>query len=99
MKGLNPGQPILTVTNLKRKFGERVILSDVTFSLHPGDRVGVLGVNGAGKSTLMKIVAGRDTEFDGVCTPAKGATVGYMSPEPEFDFPHRGAFSLYPNRN
>ncbi len=86
MKGLNPGQPILTVTNLKRKFGERSILANANFSLQPGDRVGVLGVNGAGKSSLMKIVAGRDREFEGVCAVAKGATVGYVAQEPELDF-------------
>jgi ATP-binding cassette ChvD family protein len=85
MKGLNPGQPILTVSKLKRKFGERLILSDVSFSLQPGDRVGVLGVNGAGKSSLMKIVAGRDAEFEGVCAVAKGASVGYVAQEPELD--------------
>ena len=85
MKGLKPGQPILTVTNLKRKFGDRLILSNVNFSLQPGDRVGVLGVNGAGKSSLMKIVAGHDPEFEGVCAPAKGATVGYVPQEPQLD--------------
>jgi len=85
MKGLKPGQPILTVTNLKRKFGERVVLKDITFSLQPGDRVGVLGVNGTGKSSLMKILAGRDPDFEGVCAFAKGATVGYVPQEPELD--------------
>ena len=85
MKGLKPGQPVLTVTDLKRKFGERTILNKVTFSLQPGDRVGVLGVNGAGKSTLMKILAGADPDFEGVCAFAKGATVGYVSQEPVLD--------------
>ncbi|MBW2391179.1 MAG: ATP-binding cassette domain-containing protein, partial [Deltaproteobacteria bacterium] len=85
MKGLKPGQPILTVSHLKRKFGERTILEDVSFSLQPGDRVGVLGVNGAGKSSLMRIVAGYDSEFSGVCAPAKGATVGYVPQEPFLD--------------
>jgi len=85
MKGLKPGQPILTVSHLKRKFGDRKILEDVSFSLLPGDRVGVLGVNGAGKSSLMRIVAGHDPEFEGVCTPAKGARVGYVPQEPILD--------------
>ena len=85
MKGLRPGQPILTVKNLKRKFGDRLILKDVSFSLQPGDRVGVLGVNGVGKSSLMKIVAGHDPEFEGVCARAKGATVGYVPQEPKLD--------------
>jgi sulfate-transporting ATPase len=85
MKGANPGQPILNVSHVKRRFGERLILDDVSFSLQYGDRVGVLGINGTGKSTLMRIVAGRDREFDGVVQLGSGATVGYVSQEPELD--------------
>ncbi|MEO1936739.1 MAG: energy-dependent translational throttle protein EttA, partial [Myxococcales bacterium] len=57
-----------------------------SFSLQPGDRVGVLGVNGVGKSTLMRILAGRDKEYEGKLHVARGATVGYVSQEPELDF-------------
>ena len=85
MKGLNAGQPILNVSHVRRKFGDRVILKDVSFSLSPGDRVGVLGVNGTGKSSLMKIVAGQDPEFDGQVLVAHGATVGYVPQEPVLD--------------
>ena len=83
---LNPGQPILTAKDLGRKFGERAILTGASFSLQPGDRVGVLGVNGVGKSTLMRILAGRDKEYEGKLHIARGATVGYVSQEPELDF-------------
>lgn len=86
MKGLNPGQPILTAKGVGRRFGDRSILKGASFSLMPGDRVGVLGVNGVGKSTLMRILAGRDTEYEGDLHIAKGATVGYVSQEPELDF-------------
>lgn len=86
MKGLNPGQPILIAKGLGRRFGDRSILKGASFSLMPGDRVGVLGVNGVGKSTLMRILAGRDTEYEGDFHIAKGATVGYVSQEPELDF-------------
>ena len=86
MIGLNPGQPILTAKGLGRKFGDRTILKDISFSLQPGDRVGVLGVNGVGKSTLMRILAGRDKEYEGHLHIARGATVGYVSQEPELDF-------------
>lgn len=86
MKGLKPGQPILMAKDLGRRFGERLILKGASFSLQPGDRVGVLGVNGVGKSTLMRILAGRDKEYEGQFHLAKGATVGYVSQEPELDF-------------
>ena len=86
MKGLNPGQPVLTAKGIRRRFGDRVILKDASFSLQPGDRVGVLGVNGSGKSTLMRILAGRDSEFEGKLHVARGASVGYVSQEPELDW-------------
>lgn len=85
MKGASASQPILNVSHVKKRFGERVILDDVSFSLQRGDRVGVLGINGTGKSTLMRIVAGRDEEFDGSVQLGSGATVGYVSQEPELD--------------
>ena len=79
------GQPIYTVKDVKRRFGDRWVLKEVTFSLYPGDRVGIVGVNGAGKSTLMKILAGADTDFEGKVIPAKGMTVGYVPQEPDLD--------------
>jgi energy-dependent translational throttle protein EttA len=85
MKGLKPGQPLFTIKNLKRKFGDRPILKDVTFSLYPGDRVGIVGVNGAGKSTLMKIMAGMDDGFEGIASPAKGMSAGYVGQEAVLD--------------
>ena len=85
MKGLKPGQPLYSMKNLRRKFGDRVVLKDVTFSLYPGDRIGIVGVNGAGKSTLMKILALQDQEFEGTAIPAKGLTVGYVAQEPALD--------------
>jgi sulfate-transporting ATPase len=86
MISLNPGQPILTAKDLGRKFGDRRILKGASFSLQPGDRVGVLGVNGVGKSTLMRILARRDEGYEGALHIARGATVGYVSQEPELDF-------------
>lgn len=62
---LKPGQPIYTINDLRRRFGDREVLRGLTFSLYPGDRVEVMGINGSGKSTLMKILAGEDKELRG----------------------------------
>ena len=59
------GQPILDVRKLCARYNERLVLEDVTFHLHVGERVAVVGPNGAGKSTLFKVVAG-------VLQPASG---------------------------
>ncbi|MBL4848628.1 MAG: energy-dependent translational throttle protein EttA [Planctomycetes bacterium] len=85
MKGLKPGQPIYSIKDVKRKFGDRQILKGATFSLYPGDHIGVVGVNGSGKSTLMKILAGKDLDYEGSIIPIKGLTVGYVPQEPDLD--------------
>ncbi|HZU99326.1 MAG TPA: ATP-binding cassette domain-containing protein, partial [Planctomycetota bacterium] len=81
---LKPGQPIYTINDLKRRFGDREVLRGITFSLYPGDRVGVIGVNGSGKSTLMKILAGEDKDYEAqICVPAKELTIGIVGQEPQ----------------
>ena len=49
---------MLEITGLRKKFGKREALKDVTFSLAPGEIYGLLGPNGAGKTTTLKILAG-----------------------------------------
>lgn len=51
-------QPILDVRRLSVVYGTLPVLDQLTFHLHPGERVAVVGPNGAGKSTLFKVVAG-----------------------------------------
>lgn len=63
----------------------REVLNNVTLAFLPGVKIGVLGYNGAGKSTLLKIMAGIETEFSGEAWAADGATVGYLSQEPQLD--------------
>src|SRR5579884_3050886 len=74
MKGLSKVYP-----------GGREVLKDIWLSFLPGAKIGVLGPNGSGKSTLMRIMAGIDKDFVGEAWAAEGATVGYLSQEPELD--------------
>ena len=48
----------LEVKNIKKSFGKREVLSDITFTAEGGEVVGILGENGCGKSTLLSVMAG-----------------------------------------
>src|SRR3989442_1152303 len=49
---------MLQVNNISLSYGPRLVLDDVSFTVAPGEKAGLIGVNGAGKSSLLKIVAG-----------------------------------------
>ena len=52
------GVPLLKMENIGKEFFGNRVLSDVSFSLMPGEIMGLVGENGAGKSTLMNILFG-----------------------------------------
>src|SRR5438874_1569965 len=57
---------MLQVNNISLAYGARLILDDVSFTVAPGEKAGLVGVNGAGKSSLLKIVAGIQEADSGV---------------------------------
>jgi ATPase subunit of ABC transporter with duplicated ATPase domains len=52
------GKDVVDLENVSVSYGDRSVLTDVTWRIAPGERTGILGVNGAGKSTLLSLVAG-----------------------------------------
>ena len=76
---------IFHLENLKKAYGTKVILDEINLSFLEGARIGVIGHNGSGKSTLLNLLAGVDKEYDGVCQPIDGLTIGYVPQEPELD--------------
>lgn len=77
--------PVLTATNLKHAFGLRIILDGVSFSIEPGERVGVVGRNGVGKSTFLKMLAGLMQPDSGDVALQRGARAGYLHQDPKLD--------------
>ncbi len=73
---------IFQLQDLQKFYGLREVLKGITLSFLEGAKIGMIGPNGAGKSTLMRIIAGEDSEFEGVAQPVGGISVGYLSQEP-----------------
>ncbi len=79
-------QFIYTMHRVEKFYGpEKHVLKNISLSFIPGAKIGVLGANGAGKSTLLKIMAGIEETSSGDVKLAPGATVGYLSQEPDLD--------------
>lgn len=70
--------PLLTIDNLVLGYGDDVVLDGVSLSLHPGDRIGLLGKNGAGKSTFLKGLTGALPALSGDRVTGAHLRIGYF---------------------
>ncbi len=71
---------MITVSDLELRAGARALLSNVTFRVQPGDRIGLVGRNGAGKTTLTKTLAGETLPAAGQI--ARSGEIGYLPQDP-----------------
>jgi len=72
-------RPLLTLEHAAAGYGARRVLSDVSLSVSPGDRVGILGRNGAGKSTLMRLLAAQLQPLAGTMQAAPDVATGFFA--------------------
>ena len=70
--------PLLTLSDASLGHGERAVLTEVSMSLSPGDRIGLLGKNGAGKTTLLKSLNGALPLMGGERTEGAHLQIGYF---------------------
>src|SRR5690606_34442357 len=71
---------VLAVSDLEIRVGARLLMSDVSFRVGDGDKVGLVGRNGAGKTTLTKVLAGDLVPSDGTVTLS--GELGYLPQDP-----------------
>lgn len=72
---------MLTITEVEKRYGARVLFEDVSLTVNSGERVAVVGPNGAGKSTLCSIILGLETPDSGTVALDRRASVGYLPQE------------------
>ena len=72
------GGKVIEVENVKKGFGDNLLIDGLSFSLPPGGIVGVIGPNGAGKSTLFRMLTGQETPDDGSITFGDTVSLSYI---------------------
>ncbi|MGC4854827.1 ABC-F family ATP-binding cassette domain-containing protein [Micromonospora sp. DT4] len=71
---------MITATGLELRAGSRILLSDTTLRVQPGDRIGLVGRNGAGKTTTLKVLAGEGQPYGGQID--QRSAIGYLPQDP-----------------
>ena len=72
---------MLTISQLSKSFGGRVLFENASLQVNRGDRVGLVGPNGAGKSTLFSLILGEASADEGRVSLERAATIGYLPQE------------------
>ncbi len=69
---------MIRISNVSHRFGERVLFSDLFWSVPPGSKVGLVGSNGAGKTTLLRALTGGFSLDSGTIETGKNEKIGYL---------------------
>ena len=72
------GAKVIEIDGLKKGYGERLLIEDLSFALPPGGIVGVIGPNGAGKSTLFRMLTGQETPDAGTVELGDTVQLSYV---------------------
>jgi ATP-binding cassette subfamily F protein 3 len=78
---------MIHVEGLSKRYGEKVLLEDVSWHVKKRDRIGLTGPNGSGKTTLLKMLGGLEEPDSGSIRMASGTTIGYL---PQDGIVHHG---------
>jgi energy-dependent translational throttle protein EttA len=79
------GNKVIEAVNVKKGFGDRLLVDNMEFSLPPGGIVGVIGPNGAGKTTLFRMIAGREKPDSGTLEIGETVKLGFVDQDRPLD--------------
>jgi sulfate-transporting ATPase len=84
---MNDQKVIFSMVRVNRRFppSNKEVLRDISLGFYYGAKIGVVGLNGSGKSTLLRIIAGKDSGYDGEVVFSPGYSVGMLDQEPQLD--------------
>jgi len=76
--GTRLGDLVVEAINLRKGYGDRLLIEDLSFKLPPGGIVGVIGANGAGKTTLFRLMVGEEKPDGGVLRIGETVRIAYV---------------------
>lgn len=75
----------LTVENISKAYGERVLFEDISFGINKDQKIAFVAKNGSGKTSILNIIAGLDTSDTGQVINRKGIHIAYLAQNQKFD--------------
>jgi ATP-binding cassette ChvD family protein len=72
------GNNVIEFDNLKKAFGDKLLIDGLSFKLPPGGIVGIIGPNGAGKTTLFRMITGQEQPDEGSIKIGESVKLGYV---------------------
>ncbi len=72
------GKTILEAKHITKSYGGKTLIRDLSLSLNPGDKIGIIGPNGIGKSTLLRLIVGQETPDQGEMVHGKNTVILYF---------------------
>ena len=76
---------LVNADKINKSYTEKPLLSDISLSIHEGEKIGLIGVNGTGKSTLLRIIAGEEEPDSGRVVYTNDVTKAYLPQHPDYD--------------
>ena len=76
--GARLGNLVVEAKGLRKGYGDRLLIDDLSFALPPGGIVGVIGPNGAGKTTLFRMITGQETPDEGTLRIGDTVELAYV---------------------
>lgn len=74
---------LLTVENLSKTYGEKLLFHNVGFGINKGDKIGLVARNGEGKSTLLRLLMRQELPDEGTISFQKDLKIGYLEQNPQ----------------
>ena len=75
---------ILNLEHISKIYGDKVIFDDISYGIHQGDKIGIIGINGTGKTTFLRILAGLEEADEGQVITQNGLRITYLPQHPQF---------------